>query len=112
MRRSLDILDPLISYPIPLSIDTDFGVWDNKCDMSLPKYFKSILWFADFDRVSIKKDQDMILFQALEKGRMEHLKYLAHKLGGRTLIEFARKNAKRFSRKSIPDFITIVFSRS
>ena len=78
--------------------------------MSLPKYFKSILWFADFNKVTLKKDQDMILFQALEKGRMEHLKYLARKLGTKTIYAFAKKNADRFSRKSILSFAKVMFS--
>ena len=78
--------------------------------MSLPKYFKSILWFADFEKVSLEKDRDMILFQAMEKGRMEHLRYLARMFGGKALYDFAKKNAKRFSRKSILSFIKVVFS--
>jgi len=70
----------------------------------LPEYFRSILWFADFDKISLKKDRDIILFQALEKGRMEHLRYLAKKIGARAICEYARKNAKKFSRKSGEDY--------
>lgn len=78
--------------------------------MSLPKYFKSILWFADFNKLSLEKDKEVILFQALEKGRMEHLKYLAKKLGPRAIYDFAKKNAKHFSRKSILTFSKIMFA--
>jgi len=80
--------------------------------MSLPEYFKSILWFADFNKVSLKEDRDMILFQALEKGRMEHLRYLARKLGRKSLYDFAKKNARRFSRKSILSFAKVMFSEA
>lgn len=72
--------------------------------MKLPRYFKSILWFADFKKISLENDRDLILFQALEKGRMEHLTYLARKLGGRAIYDFAKQNARRFSRKSILPF--------
>ncbi|OGC07865.1 hypothetical protein A2230_02730 [candidate division WOR-1 bacterium RIFOXYA2_FULL_36_21] len=78
--------------------------------MPLPQYFKSILWFADFRKISLKKDKDIILFQALEKGRMEHLKYLAKKLGSKVICNFAQKNAHRFSRKSILPFVKVMFS--
>ncbi|MCX5751931.1 MAG: hypothetical protein NT099_09800 [Candidatus Saganbacteria bacterium] len=78
--------------------------------MALPKYFKSILWFADFNKISLKKDRDLILFQALEKGRMEHIKYLAHKLGGESILNFARRNASKFSRKSVLRFAELMFS--
>jgi len=78
--------------------------------MRLPSYFKSILWFADFDKVSLENDRDMLMFQALEKGRMEHLRYLAEKLGGKTLYNFAKKNASRFSRKSILPFAKALFA--
>ena len=78
--------------------------------MALPNYFRSILWFADFDRLSLKKDRDVILFQALEKGRMEHLRYLAARLGGRAIRDFAVRNAKRFSRKSIVPFVKALFA--
>ena len=79
--------------------------------MSLPKYFKSILWFADFNKVSLKKDRDIVLFQALEKGRMEHLKYLADKLGAKAIYDFARKNSQKFSRKSILPFAKVMFGK-
>jgi hypothetical protein len=78
--------------------------------MSLPKYFKSILWFADTEKMSLEKDKDTILFQALEKGRMEHLRYLEHKLGGRAIYNFARKHAREFSRKSVLSFAKVMFS--
>lgn len=71
----------------------------------LPNYFKQILWFSDFKKVSLEKDWQMILFQALEKGRMEHLDYLFKKLGSIKIMKFAKNNAKRFSRKSIMPFI-------
>jgi len=77
--------------------------------MKLPKYFKSILWFADFDNMSLEKDKDTILFQALEKGRMEHLRYLAAKLGGKSIYNFAKKHAKQFSRKSILPFAKALY---
>ena len=79
-------------------------------DIGLPKYFKAILWFTEFERLSLEKDRHLILFQAFEKGRMEHLRYLASKLGGRALYNFARRNARRFSRKSILPFARVVFS--
>lgn len=78
--------------------------------MRLPKYFKSILWSDDFDKVSLEKDREIILFQALEKGRMEHLRYLAKKLGSKAIYAFVQKNAKKFSRKSIVSFANIMFS--
>ena len=78
--------------------------------MSLPAYFKQILWFVDFKKTSLEKDRETILFQALEKGRMEHLDYLARRLGARAIYEFARKNAGRFSRKSILPFAKIMFA--
>ena len=77
--------------------------------MGLPKYFQSILWFADFPKMSLKKDKDIILFQALEKGKMEHLRYLANKLGPEEIYRFAQKNAKKFSRKSILTFAKAMF---
>jgi len=77
--------------------------------MSLPKYFQSILWFADFNKISLEKDRDVILFQALEKGRLEHLRYLAHKLKPEVIYAFAKKNASRFSRKSILPFIKVLY---
>jgi hypothetical protein len=58
--------------------------------MHLPKYFRSIIWFADFNKVSLEADKEMILFQALEKGWMEHLKYLCKKLGPREIYAFAK----------------------
>jgi hypothetical protein len=78
--------------------------------MSLPEYFKSILWSSDFKKVSLKEDKETILFQALEKGRMEHLKYLCQKLGPRAIYAFAKKNAAKFSRKSILPFAKVMFS--
>jgi len=78
--------------------------------VSLPKYFKSLFWFADFDKVSLEKDRDLILFQALEKGRMEHLKYLERKLGARAIYNFAKQHASKFSRKSIVSFAKVMFS--
>ncbi|MBU0630230.1 MAG: hypothetical protein KKC80_04850 [Candidatus Margulisbacteria bacterium] len=78
--------------------------------MKLPDYFKQIIWFADFDQVSLAKDKEMVLFQALEKGRMEHLRYLAGKLGGRAIYSFARKNSNKLSRKSILPFIRALFA--
>jgi hypothetical protein len=78
--------------------------------MKLPQYFKSILWFADFDKMSLEKDKETILFQALEKGRMEHLRYLAKKLGGRSIYLFAKKHAKQFSRPSILPFAKALFA--
>lgn len=78
--------------------------------MKLPKYFKAILWFADFDKISLEKDKNTILFQALEKGRMEHLDYLAEKLGNKALYAFAHKNKKRFSRNSILPFVDYFYS--
>ena len=80
--------------------------------MRLPGYFKSILWFADFNAISLEKDRDVVLFQALEMGRMEHLNYLARKLGPAAIRNFARKNAKRFSRKSIVPFADVLFAKS
>ncbi|MBI5701423.1 hypothetical protein HZC34_06245 [Candidatus Saganbacteria bacterium] len=77
--------------------------------MSLPKYFKGILWFADFNKLSLKEDRNIILFQALEKGRMEHLKYLKNKLGAKAIVDFARKNSNKFSRKSVLTFAETVF---
>jgi len=82
---------------------------DSRKRVKLPQYFKSILWFADFDKVSLKEDRDMILFQVLEKGRMEHFKYLTRKLGKKTIYDFARKHARRFSRKSILSFVKVMF---
>jgi hypothetical protein len=79
--------------------------------MSLPKYFKSILWFTRFGQLSLEKDRDTILFQALEKGRMEHLNYLKRKLGANAIYQFAQKNAARFSRKSILPFIKLLYSK-
>lgn len=79
--------------------------------MNLPKYFKSILWFANFKDVSLEKDKNLVLFQSLEKGRMEHLRFLVDNLGAKVVYEFARKNAERFSRKSILPFIRIMFLR-
>lgn len=76
----------------------------------LPEYFKSILWFTNFNKVSLSKDKDIILFQALEKGRMSHLRYLAHKLGYTAIYDFAKQNKNRLSRKSILPFIKIMFS--
>jgi len=76
----------------------------------LPKYFKSILWFSDFKKISLEKDKEVILFQALEKGRMEHLKYLVKKLGAKAIYSFAKKNAHKFSRKSILPFAKVMFS--
>lgn len=78
--------------------------------MHLPKYFKSIIWFCDFNKVSLKEDKEMILFQALEKGRMEHLRYLCQKLGPGAIYAFAKKNAAKFSRKSILPFAKTLFS--
>ncbi|MFH1542306.1 MAG: hypothetical protein ABIE84_04360 [bacterium] len=78
--------------------------------MKLPRYFKSILWFADFDKLSLEKDRETILFQALEKGRMEHLRFLASKLGPRAIFDFAQKNRNKFSRKSIFPFAKTLFA--
>ncbi|PIS29778.1 hypothetical protein COT42_04415 [Candidatus Saganbacteria bacterium CG08_land_8_20_14_0_20_45_16] len=78
--------------------------------MSLPKYFRSILWFSDFDKLSLETDRETILFQALEKGRMEHVNYLIQKLGRKALYDFAKKNAGRFSRKSILSFAKVIFA--
>jgi hypothetical protein len=78
--------------------------------MKLPSYFRSILWFADFNRMSLEKDKETIIFQALEKGRMEHLMYLAKQLGGRYIYNFAKKHASRFSRKSILPFARALFT--
>ena len=80
--------------------------------MCLPDYFKSILWFADFNKISLEKDKNTILFQALEKGRMEHLRYLAKRLGPKTIYSFAKKHAKQFSRKSIIPFTKLLFSKT
>lgn len=80
--------------------------------MPLPQYFKSILWFANFKEISLEKYRNVILFQALEKGRMEHLKYLGEKLGYKVIYDFARKNSHRFSRKSILPFAKVMFSGS
>jgi|GEM_PF-5340286 len=77
----------------------------------LPGYFKQILWFGDLGRMSLEEDKETILFQTLEKGRMEHLKYLERKIGGKAILDFARKNAKRFSRKSIVPFIEAMYSK-
>lgn len=77
---------------------------------NLPVYFKTILWFSDFSKLSLEKDRDLILFQSLEKGRMEHLRYLVDMLGKKTIYDFARENAHRFSRKSILNFARIMFS--
>ncbi|OGC10039.1 hypothetical protein A2246_00365 [candidate division WOR-1 bacterium RIFOXYA2_FULL_37_7] len=79
--------------------------------MNLPKYFKSILWFADFNNISLEKDKNVILFQTLEKGRMEHLRFLAKMLGAKTIYNFAKKNSKRFSRKSIVPFAKTLFDK-
>lgn len=76
----------------------------------LPKYFKSILWSTDFKKVSLKEDRDLILFQVLEKGRMPHLKYIADKLGYKTIYNFTKNNKDKLSRKSILPFIKIMFS--
>jgi hypothetical protein len=78
--------------------------------MALPSYFKSILWFADFSKVSLEKDRDLILKQALEKGRMEHLRYLARRLGPAAIWKYARKHARQFSRKSVLPFAKIMFA--
>jgi hypothetical protein len=78
--------------------------------MKLPQYFKSILWFADFSKISLEKDEEIILFQALEKGRMEHLRYLVKKLGGKRIYNFAKKHAGKFSRKSILPFARTLFA--
>lgn len=78
--------------------------------MAIPKYFKSIMWFADFSKISLEKDKDLILFQALEKGRMEHLRYLQKKLGNKMIYDFAKKNAHKFSRKSILSFVKLMYS--
>ncbi|MDI6731346.1 MAG: hypothetical protein QME05_02030 [Candidatus Margulisbacteria bacterium] len=80
--------------------------------MKLPKYFKSILWFADFNKISLKKDKDVILYQALEKGRMEHLRYLLKALGKKAIIKFAKENVNKFSRKSILPFVQTIFLRT
>lgn len=77
--------------------------------MALPKYFKSILWFSDINNLSLNKDKKTILFQALEKGQMEHLNYLADKLGKEAIYKFARHYSKKFSRKSIPAFAKALF---
>ena len=76
----------------------------------LPGYFQSILWFTDVEKLSLKRDWQVILFQALEKGRMEHLDYLRRKLGPAKILAFAKKNAKRFSRKSILPFLKTIYS--
>ena len=78
--------------------------------MALPGFFKSILWFTDFSKVSLKEDRDLILMQALEKGRMEHLKYLARRLGPAAIWKYAQKHARQFSRKSVLPFAKIMFS--
>ena len=76
----------------------------------LPKYFKPLFWFSDFDKLSLQEDKDLILFQVLEKGRMEHIKYIVKKFGKKTIYNFATKNKKKFSRKSIYNFAKIMFS--
>ncbi len=76
--------------------------------MLLPKFFKPILWFSNFNDISLEKDRELVLFQSLEKGRMEHLNFLFDKLGTRAVYTFAKKNAGRFSRKSILPFIRLI----
>lgn len=75
----------------------------------LPEYFRSILWSTDFKKVSLEKDRDLILFQVLEKGGIPHLRYIAKKLGPKTIYNFTKKNKDRLSRKSIFPFIKIMF---
>ena len=77
--------------------------------MNLPLYFKSIIWFADLKNITLKKNRDLILFQAFEKGRMEHLNYLEKKLGKKILYEFAKKSTSKFSRKSILPFLELMY---
>jgi hypothetical protein len=72
---------------------------------SLPGFFKSILWFSDLRAVHPARDRDIVLFQALEKGRMEHLRYLLRRFGRKALLDFARRNEARLSRRSILPFI-------
>ena len=78
--------------------------------MALPKYFKPILWFDDFNKINLNKDKDLILYQVLEKGRMEHLKYLQKKLGNKAIYDFAKKNNHKFTRKSILAFVKLMYS--
>ncbi|MCX7943079.1 MAG: hypothetical protein N2746_01025 [Deltaproteobacteria bacterium] len=76
----------------------------------LPSFFKGILWFLDFDKIELDRDKEAILFQVLEKGRMEHLFYLQKIYSKDEILSFAKINRNRFSRKSIYNFIRFLYS--
>lgn len=78
--------------------------------VSLPDFFRPILWSYDIRRIDVARDRKAIIVQALNYGDLEHWRWLVHTYGKEEIRKVLAGLPMTEFRSRVRRLIILVFS--